>query len=73
MNYTGQFAEESRHQLVQFLNAMKEVKGLKILTSPELGEAITNGGVYRDVFSGEMKTVTPLDNGFRKLARRFVS
>ena len=73
MNYAGQFAEESRLQLVQFLNAMKEIKGLKILTSSELGEAITTGGVYRDVFSGEMKTITPLDNGFRKLARRFVN
>lgn len=72
-NYVSGFAENSLRQLRKFLEAMRSVQDLRILTTPELGQAITNNGLYTDVFSCKEKQLTPKDNFVRKLARKFVS
>jgi len=71
-NYVSRFAEPSRDSLKRFLEAMCEVKNLRILTTPELGEAMTNNGRYTDVFTGGLKTLTPKDYPLRKSIRSFI-
>lgn len=72
-NYVSTFAKKSCEQLRLFLQAMRGVKDLKILTTPELGEAVVNNGSYTDVFSGELKQLTPAENGMHKIIRQTIS
>jgi hypothetical protein len=73
MNYVTQFGKTSRKELRVFLEAMTKIKGLRILTTPELGEAITNQGRYTDSFSGEKKQLALKDIQLRKLIRQVIS
>lgn len=69
-NYVSNFADNSLQDLKTLLSAMRKVKNLRILTSCELGQAIAQGGIYTDVFSGEEKKLTPIDSSWRKLLRQ---
>lgn len=71
-NYVSDSAAYSRQELSTFLSAMRSIKGLRILTTLELGEAIANQGAYTDVFTGAQKFLTPRDSVARSLARKIV-
>jgi hypothetical protein len=72
-NYVSTFAQHSRNELKIFLEGMRDVPNLHILTTLELGQAITNNGNYTDVFTGEQKELTPRDNFLRKIVRARIS
>ena len=70
MNYVGKFASDSITQLKNVLDAVSKIKDVRFLTTVELGEALSNKGVYADVFSGEKQKLTPKDNMIRKTIRQ---
>lgn len=72
MNYVSNFADSSLNELGILIDSFRDVKNIKFLTSVELGEAICNKGVYKDVFTGETKTLTPMDSFVRKSVRNWV-
>ena len=69
MNYVAQFAEKGRDQLKQLLDELVQVPNIRFLTSPELGEAITNNGRYTDVFTGEKIQLTKIDSPIKRKLR----
>ena len=70
INYVGRHAEQSYEHLKKMLEILTEVKSIQFLTSVELGEAMANKGSFTDVFSGEKRQLTLLDNFFRKSVRQ---
>jgi hypothetical protein len=72
INYVGENAERSRAELKKILDLTLDQKDVTFLTSVELGEAISNDGVYHDVFTKERKQLTPLDSLLKKAVRTWV-
>lgn len=61
INYTGMFREAGILGLTGLLDAVTEAKP-QFLTTQELGEAVSNGGCFRDAFSGGTRQLTPIDS-----------
>jgi hypothetical protein len=72
LNYIGKFAEHSRAQLKQLLDELTKIPNVRFLTSPELGEAISNTGLYTDVFTGKKVQLTPLDSTIKRKLRQWL-
>lgn len=72
INYTGRYREGGLSALNELLNALKPLRP-RFLTTPELGEAIASGGRYRDLMTGEKRTLTPLAKRWRQAVRAVVS
>jgi len=72
LNYIGKFAENSRAQLKRLLDELTKIPNVRFLTSPELGEAITNTGLYTDVFTGKKVQLTPLDSTIKRKLRQWL-
>jgi hypothetical protein len=68
INYTGSFREQGLMLLDNLLSWLMKWN-VRFLTSAELGEAIRNQGVYRDLWSGELRYLTPMDTIFRQTLR----
>jgi hypothetical protein len=65
INFTGRYRDGGLHELGELLDAVSPLRPL-FLTTGELGEAIEHGGRYRDIVTGEQRTLTPLDPGWRR-------
>jgi hypothetical protein len=65
MNYTGRFRKSGLQDLDKLLDAVKPYRPL-FLTTSELGEAMTKNGRYQDIWTGEQRSLKPLDRPWRK-------
>jgi hypothetical protein len=68
INYSGQWRKEAIESLDMLLRRLGPYRP-HFLTSVELGEAIHNGGHYRDIWNGMQRSLTPLDPPWRKALR----
>ena len=68
INYTGRWRQDSLRSLDSFLCGLQKYKP-RFLTSVELGEAIDQNGHYRDVWTGEARSLTSLETPWRKMLR----
>jgi hypothetical protein len=68
INYTGSWGAAGAEALDRFLNALKPIRPI-FLSSVELGEAISNSGRYRDVWTGETRHIKPVAWGLGSLLR----
>lgn len=71
INYTGAFRAAALEELAQLLGALEAYRPL-YLSTPELGEAIENGGVFEDAFTKQRRQLTPSRSLLQPLARKFV-
>lgn len=69
INYVGPGRQYALDALDSLLKAVEPVHP-RFLTTVELGEAVSGGGVYRDAWTGEVQRLTPLDPPWRRRLRR---
>lgn len=69
INYTGPWREEALKALHALLTELVSSYKPYFLTSVELGEAIVNGGKFRDVWTGKIRHLTPIDPLWRQFLR----
>ena len=72
INYVGDYANKGLSELAKLIEYFTSVDGLVFLSSSEIGQAIANKGTYTDVWTGESKTLTLMDNPLRKFVRSWV-
>ena len=65
VNYTGRYRDDGLHSLGGLLDALRPLRPL-FLTTGELGEAIEHEGRFRDLRTGEERSLTPLDPRWRR-------
>jgi hypothetical protein len=68
INFTGRWRDQSIGALDSLLCALRPYRP-RFLTTVELGEAIAQNGIYHDVWTGEKRSLRPLDRTWRKLLR----
>lgn len=68
INYTAVYRDGALAALYDLLNGLRDYRPY-VLTSAELGEAIAHNGAFRDVWTGEMRRLTPLDPPGRRALR----
>lgn len=68
INYTGRWREAGLRALDAFLHGLRAHRP-RFLTSVEMGEAIAQGGDYRDVWTGEAQSLTSLESTWRRMLR----
>lgn len=68
INYTGRYRDEALRQLGELLNFLKEQNPV-FITSAELGQAIGNCGKFRDVFTGNERSLKPISKAWQPSSR----
>lgn len=68
INFTGRWRDSSLDSLDDLLRHVRPYRPL-FLTTVEVGEAISQGGLFHDVWTGQPRTLSPLDPAWRKLLR----
>ena len=72
INYTGHWRGDAIRELGQLLAALRPFRP-RFLTTVELGQAIAEGGRYKDVWTGEVRSLSVLDGTSRHMLRAWLS
>jgi hypothetical protein len=72
LNFTGPWQEQALTWLSRFFEKLSPYNPI-FLTPVELGQAIAQNGVFQDVFTGEIRHLTPLDGSWRRSLRAKVA
>ncbi|MCC7450192.1 MAG: hypothetical protein IT324_22430 [Anaerolineae bacterium] len=67
INFTGSHRDNGLSELAMLLDVIRKYHPY-ILTSVELGQAIQQNGMYQDIWTGEVRRLTPLETPLRRAA-----